>query len=336
MGCFLSLDKSKSISLKDFQIERVIGKGGFGKVNAAVKLRGTDRGAMYAMKQLGLKVAMKNRKSEEVLFNERNILETLSETRHQRIANLHYAFSDVKYCYVVLDLALGGDLLYQSGKQKDQRFTERITQFYAAQMQEALSFIHSKHILHRDIKPENILLSPNGYVRLTDFGISKLVTADHPTYTGRSGTKGFMAPEIYEGKHSFAADYFALGVTLFFLSTGVHPFTKLPPIDWEPAEHLSAPMRACLSALMCKSPSDRIQNQHEFKKVKWFDDFQWNNLASDDIVPEFIPNLKQANCNTGHHDATDALFGEQDLAPTLTAEQRTLLLLLLLLLLFLL
>ena len=321
MGCLLSIDKSTVPGLRQFRVERVIGKGGFGKVNAVVKVVGTDRGAMYAMKQLSLVVAMKNRKSEDMLFNERNILATLSLVQHRRIANLHYAFSDINHCYVVLDLALGGDLLYQSGQQKNQRFTETITKFYAAQMQEALDFLHQKNILHRDIKPENILLSPNGYIRLTDFGISALVSSENPICKGRSGTKGFMAPEIYDGKHGVAADFFALGVTLFFLSTGKHPFTKLPPIDWEPAEHLSQSMRSCLGTMMCKASQERIKNSKEFQENSWFDGFDWEMLKNGDIVPEFIPNLKQANCDTGHHDATDALFGEKEKPPELTSAQ---------------
>jgi len=307
--------------MHDFRLERVIGKGGFGKVNAAVKIRGEDRGAMYALKQLSLKEAMKNSKSEDMLFNERNLLALLSVSHHQRIANLHYAFSDACQCYVVLDLALGGDLLYQSGQQKNLQFTETSTIFYAAQMAEALTFLHDKCILHRDIKPENMLLSPNGYIRLTDFGISVLVTKEQPTCRSRSGTKGYMAPEVYDGEHGKAADFFALGVTLFYLCTGKHPFVKLPPIDWEPASHLGKNVRDCLSLLMCKSPTERICDGKEFQQSAMFEKLNWDMLEQGEIIPEFIPNLKQANCNTGQFDATDELFKEKEKPPSLTAEQ---------------
>jgi serine/threonine kinase 32 len=348
MGCFLSLDnKSEHTNLRQFRLERVIGKGGFGKVNAAVKLRGEDRGAMYALKQLSLKSALKTKKSEAMLYNERNILAQLSIFRHRRLANLHYAFFDELNCYVALDLALGGDLLYQSGQQKKLRFSESCTKFYAAQMAEALIFLHSHNIIHRDIKPENILLLPNGYIRLTDFGISAIVTTDHPFCHSRSGTKGFMAYEIYEGEHGFAADLFALGVTLFFLATGKHPFLKLPPTNWEDTEHLSSSFRKCLTDLMHKDVTKRISTAEMYKTNPWFgntieddgggdggggsgsDDasseekrsINWLALKQGSLVPEFIPNLKVANCDTGHHDATDALFAAKEKPPELSIEQ---------------
>jgi serine/threonine kinase 32 len=320
----------------------VIGKGGFGKVNAAVKTCGSDRGAIYALKSLSLKTALLTKKSENVLYNERNILTQLSYMRHPRIANLHYAFFDDFNCYVALDLALGGDLLYQSGQQKNKRFTESCTKFYAAQMCEALLFLHSHNILHRDIKPENILLLPSGYIRLTDFGISTVITKDQLYCTSRSGTKGFMAYEIYDGKHSFPADFFALGVTLFYLGTGKYPFLKLPPINWEDTEYLTTNFKECLLGLMEKDLTKRISTATIFKCNKWFsndvgndgsssnnegavgaggDSINWSELERGSIVPEFIPNLTKANCDTGHHDATDELFATKEKPPALSIEQ---------------
>ena len=333
MGCLLSLEKnSGTIGMSHFRIERVIGKGGFGKVNAAIKLRGSDRGAMYAIKQLVLKTALKNKKSANMLYNERNILVHLAALQHRRLANIHYAFFDPINCYVVLDLALGGDLLYQSGQQPNLYFTESSTKFYAAQMAEALIFLHQHHILHRDIKPENILLLPNGYIRLTDFGISTTVSQEKPFCTSRSGTKGFMAPEIYEGKHDQAADFFALGVTLFYLRTGKYPFLKLPPINWEECEHITPAFRALLLMLMEKDTEKRITDGQTFKNNAWFGNsigsanftpgmMDWIGLANNEIVPDFIPNILHANCNTGHHDATDALFGAKEQPPELSTDQ---------------
>ena len=74
-----------------------------------------------------------------------------------------------------------------------------------------VQYLHSHHIIHRDIKPENLVLDSDGYLRLTDLGISRKWREDNASDT--SGTPGYMAPEVMCHKnHSFAADYFAIGV----------------------------------------------------------------------------------------------------------------------------
>ena len=70
---------------------------------------------------------------------------------------------------------------------------------------------HSKSIIHRDIKPENLILDDKGYVRITDFGISKFFSTKNSHET--SGTPGYMSPEVMRGQnHTAAVDFFALGV----------------------------------------------------------------------------------------------------------------------------
>lgn len=67
----------------------------------------------------------------------------------------------------------GGELFFHLKKQK--RFSEEITQFYAAEILLGLEYLHSNNIIYRDLKPENVLLDGEGHVRLTDFGLSKML-----------------------------------------------------------------------------------------------------------------------------------------------------------------
>ena len=77
-----------------------------------------------------------------------------------------------------------------------------------------LEYIHSKCIIHRDIKPENLILDDKGYVRITDFGISKFFSTKNSHET--SGTPGYMSPEVMRGQnHTAAVDFFALGVICY-------------------------------------------------------------------------------------------------------------------------
>ena len=73
-------------------------------------------------------------------------------------------------------------------------FTEEETKFFIACTLVGLEYMHSQGVMHRDIKPENLLLDQNGYVRITDMGISRVWSPDNAHDT--SGTPGYMAPEV--------------------------------------------------------------------------------------------------------------------------------------------
>ena len=86
-----------------------------------------------------------------------------------------------------------------------------------------LEYIHTNNVMHRDIKPENLVLDKKGYVKITDFGIAKEYQKENAEDT--SGTPGYMAPEVmcYQN-HSFAVDFFALGVIGYEFMKGKRPY----------------------------------------------------------------------------------------------------------------
>lgn len=94
------------------------------------------------------------------------------------------------------------------------KFREKETRFVVACIVLALEYIHSKGYLHRDIKPENLVFDQNGYLHVTDFGISKKARANNKIDT--SGTPGYMAPEVMcRQNHNTSVDFFALGVIAY-------------------------------------------------------------------------------------------------------------------------
>ena len=86
----------------------------------------------------------------------------------------------------------------------------------------ALEYIHQCNILHRDIKPENLLLGEDGYVAISDFGISRVFQPENCHDT--SGTPGYMAPEVMlKENHNHAVDYYGVGVMCYEIMTGTRP-----------------------------------------------------------------------------------------------------------------
>lgn len=223
MGCGLSrispgLDEP--VSRKHFEVERVIGLGGFGKVNAVVKIHGYDKGAWYAMKTLSKKTILE-RKHVAMVMKERNLLAQLV---CPQLVNMHYAYQDSLYLYIVMDVCLGGDLHYQLQHAPGKCFTESQARFYAASLIACLEYMHQVGVVHRDIKPENLLLDSRGQLKVTDLGVSQELT--NGVCTSTSGTRPYMAPEIFMKGHAHTtvADYYALGITVYQFLLGQRPY----------------------------------------------------------------------------------------------------------------
>ncbi|OMJ79792.1 hypothetical protein SteCoe_20092 [Stentor coeruleus] len=191
-----------------------IGKGGFGRV-WKVEMHKTKQ--LFAMKEMD-KLRVISKRSVHSVMNERKILENL---KHPFIVNMQFAFQDRDTLFLVMDLMTGGDLRYHMNRQRF--FLESQVRFFSACIITGLEYIHNNKIIHRDIKPENLVFDSKGYLRITDFGIARTWKLDN--FNDTSGTPGYMAPEVMcRQNHTYAADYFALGVLLYELMMGKRPY----------------------------------------------------------------------------------------------------------------
>lgn len=209
-----SPSKTLEVSKKFFNVLNPIGKGGFGKV---WKVETKKTRQIFAMKEMS-KVKIINKKSVTSVMNEKEFLAKLT---HPFLVNMTYAFQDREHLYLIMDYLDGGDLRYHLGNRRF--FNERETKFFVSNILIGLEYMHRNKIIHRDIKPENLVLDSQGYLRITDLGISREFRQNNSNDT--SGTPGYMAPEVMSRKeHSYAVDYFALGVIAYEFMLGRRPY----------------------------------------------------------------------------------------------------------------
>ena len=299
------------MNFSNFEFLHIIGRGGFGKV-WSVKSKKTNK--HYALKQMS-KVKIIDKKSIKSINSER---ELLSQLYSPFIVNMHYAFQDKEYLYLVMDLLSGGDLRYHISIHK--KFSEEQTRFFICGIILSLEYIHSKGIIHRDIKPENLVLDEKGYIRLTDFGIAKKNLEDNSSET--SGTPGYMSPEVINSKnHSFPADYFALGVIGYEFMKGNRPYKgknrkeikeqmnerqaqitlkEIIKNNYENVENInegenwSKESIDFINKLLIRNPEERLGfgGVQDLKQHLWLKYYPWNLMYNKALPPPFIPSDK--------------------------------------------
>lgn len=174
----------RRITVNDFVLLKVIGKGAFGQVRLVKR---KDTGEVLAMKTM-MKSNMVLKNQVTHVRAERNILALHSEKYGDRlettaddplgkwIVQLNTSFQDKYNLYLVMEYLPGGDLMGML-IEKD-TFSEEATRFYAAEAILAIEAVHSLGYIHRDIKPDNFLLDGRGHLKLTDLGLCKKVDTE--------------------------------------------------------------------------------------------------------------------------------------------------------------
>jgi TolB-like protein/tRNA A-37 threonylcarbamoyl transferase component Bud32/Tfp pilus assembly protein PilF len=249
--------------LGPYEILALIGKGGMGEV---WKARDTRLDRMVAVKRLeGPHTARFEQEARAI-----------AALNHPHICQIF----DIGPDYLVLEYIEGQPLLSQT-KPGPLAVEEAVR--LATQIAEALSAAHRKGVVHRDLKPANILVTPEGSVKLLDFGLAKQValsetgTDETGTIEGTvMGTVAYMAPEQAEGRPLDArSDIFSFGAVLYELLSGRQPFrgensisTMAAILYTEPAP-LNAPaaLQRILKRCLAKSPGQRYQSAAELREA---------------------------------------------------------------------
>jgi hypothetical protein len=199
--------------------EPPLGAGHFAQVR---RCRHMATGDLYAIKIIDKKDLAQ---SWPVVQGEIDILRRVGQ--HRNIVGLVDSFMDSTHFYLVMEFCRGGDLF--SRIVKIGKFTERDAARACRELALALQHIHSCGVTHRDLKPENILLTdntPDSPIKVADFGLSKLMPhASDLLMKTVCGTWAYCAPEVIEARpYTSAVDNWTLGVLMYILVSGYHPF----------------------------------------------------------------------------------------------------------------
>ncbi|XP_077278418.1 serine/threonine-protein kinase greatwall isoform X1 [Temnothorax americanus] len=157
---------TKVPDIQDFKIVKPISRGAFGKVFLGYKKTNPEQ--VYAIKVMK-KNEMINKNMASQVVIERN---ALALTRSPYCVQLFYSLQSISSVYLVMEYMVGGDLKSLLGVYGFME--ESMAAFYTAEVCLALEYLHSHGIVHRDLKPDNMLLSREGHVKLTDFGLSRI------------------------------------------------------------------------------------------------------------------------------------------------------------------
>ena len=286
----------KTVELDDFQIMKVLGRGSFGKV-CLVQYKPTKE--YYAMKSLKKDVLVDMDQVESTIL-EKKILQTLD---HPFLVGMIFCFQTEERIYFIMPFVRGGELFQHLRSEKF--FKEDKARFYAASIGIALDYLHNNGIIYRDIKPENILIGEDGYLKLIDFGMAKMVQGNEKA-TSFCGTPEYLAPEIITGEgHNRAADWWSYGILIFEMLCGIPPFyceNTERMYDLITNAELRFPKRIPLSdnakdlikKLLVKKQDKRLGVNKGFEEIKahpFFQGFDFEALLNKKMEPPFIPTL---------------------------------------------
>jgi serine/threonine kinase 38 len=342
----------RKITINDFELYTLIGKGAFGEVRLCKKKGELDK-PMMAMKKLR-KEDMLNRNQTSHVRAERDVLVEASHG-NPWVVELYYAFQDAEHLYIIMEYLPGGDLMTWL-IQKDV-FSEAQVRFYIAELVMATHSIHEMQYCHRDLKPDNILLDLQGHIKLSDFGLCKQfplgqtakfeydetftlsASENSLSYRDRQlhwqknrrkmfystvGSPGYIAPEVLLKKgYGTECDYWSVGVIMYEMLIGYPPFFADDPVQtchkivrW--AEYLTFPTETTLSpqaVSLIRALLCDPEQRLAYPAIiahPFFDGVEWSTLRSQKAP--FKPTVTN-ECDTRYFDKLEDTLDRNAAAP---------------------
>jgi len=280
---------------KDFFFGRIIGEGAFSTVYLS---RDIDRDKEFAIKVCNKNHIIREKKTEAIKREKETMLKVSSNWSESApfFVQLYATFHNHENLFFVLSYARRGDMLKFIKKMAAKEVD--VTQFYAAELVQAVEHLHKLRIVHRDLKPENILLSADMHILITDFGSAKILTEVEPEEQQNRrnsfvGTAQYVSPEILTSSGSGpASDLWALGCIIYQMVTGFPPFQsqseyqifqKIQGLEYSFYEGFDTKARDLVTKLLVIEPKERIGAEDDdgypsIKRHPFFENIDFDSL----------------------------------------------------------
>jgi len=229
-------------------------------------MHGTHRatGKEYAVKILDKSHLFRHNKLPTALA-EKNTLVRLG-AGHPGFVKLHWTFQDEYSLFFVLDLARNGEL--QSRISRMGSLSLECARYYAAQLVDAVEYMHVKGVIHRDLKPENLLLDDEFRIKITDFGTGKILDSGVERTKTFVGTAQYVSPELLENSEtSKGSDFWSLGCIIYQMIAGRFAFQglsdyltwqKVKALEYSFPEGFDPDARDLVEKLLVRNPLERL------------------------------------------------------------------------------
>ncbi|KAI8802483.1 hypothetical protein BJ742DRAFT_873207 [Cladochytrium replicatum] len=247
--------------IKDYQLNELLGRGGFATVYRATSLHSETLGQQVAIKIMD-KNAIQTANLIRRVSNEVTIHFSLS---HHSILGLYTYFENTTHVYLVTELCINGELFQYLSKRG--RLTEPEVRSIMFQVVKGVEYLHGLGIIHRDLKLSNLLLTDRFDVKIADFGLAVKINGREGEQKTMCGTPNYISPEIVTRKpYGLASDLWSLGCMFVTMLTGKPPFEtnavkrtldKVSRVDFELPGYISPEARDLILRLLQKDPEKR-------------------------------------------------------------------------------
>lgn len=264
-----------------YRILQLIGQGGMGAVYQAEDIRLAGR--LTAVKEILFDLNATDNEQEENRRQFHREASTLARLDHPMLPKVSDFFVEKDRDFLVMDYVPGRDLrqMIEEAIRKNEFLEENLVLGWADQIADALSYLHAQEppVLHRDIKPANIKITPNGIIKLVDFGLVKVLDGDESrtiTVVQGRGSAHYTPLEQYGGDTGHTdvrSDIYAFGATLYHLCSNRPPAEARqrflsPHVLSDPRklnEQISERTAKAIMWAMSMHPDDRPKNVEELR-----------------------------------------------------------------------